>query len=445
MQETVFDLDHLPRTYFKLALPVMLGMVVTLVYNLADTWFIARTGITDLVAGVSLCSPVFTTLMAFGNIYGQGGSSLISRMLGKDDRDGVRRVSSFCFYVAIATGLVLAVPALALRRPLLGLIGADENTLPYADAYFSVMAAGAPIVILNFIHSNLLRCEGMSGLSMAGTAGGAVVNIILDPIFISVLGWGARGAAVASVIGYGCSDLFLLVMLRRKSRYLSVDVRACHVSGDELRQILLIGVTAALANLMSSLSLVLMNKYLAAYGSAKVAAMGIALKINMIAQCFLIGLSFGGVPLFGFLYGAGDRERLGKLTRFCLTFLCALAAALSLALILAAPALMRAFVRTEDIIADGTVMLRWQAAGTVCAAVVMLLTCVFQAAGRALPSFVLSVSRQGVVFIAVLAAAVTLAGYDGLLAAQAIADLVSALLALGLYAAAFGRRSRPAP
>ena len=438
-QETVFDLDHLPRTYFKLALPVMLGMVVTLVYNLADTWFIARTGVTDLVAGVSLCSPVFTALMAFGNIYGQGGSSLISRMLGQNDRDGVRRVSSFCFYMAIATGLVLAAPGLLFRRQLLALIGADVHTLPYAGEYFSVLVGCAPIVILNFIHSNLLRCEGMSGLSMAGTVGGAAVNIVLDPILISVLGWGALGAAIATVIGYACSDLFLLVMLRRRSRYLSVDIRACHVSGDELRQILLIGVSAALTNLMSSLSLVLMNKYLAVYGSGRVAAMGIALKINMIAQCFLIGLSFGGVPLFGYLYGAEDRMRLRKLTRFCLTFLCALAAALSLALALTAPALMAAFVRDGDIIAQGAAMLRWQTAGTVFAAVVMLLTCLFQATGRVVPSFILSVSRQGLVFIAVLAAARALAGYDGLLAAQAVADLLSAGLALGLYVSVFGK------
>ncbi len=441
MQQSVFDLDHLSRTYFKLALPVVLGMAVTLIYNLADTYFIARTGNTDLVAGVSLCAPVFTALMAFGNIYGQGGSSLISRMLGRNDRDGTARVSSFCFYAAIVTGLVLAVPAVLFRLPLLRLIGAKEATLPYASEYFTVLAGCAPIVILNFIHSNLLRCEGMSGLSMAGSVGGALLNIALDPIFISVLGLGARGAAIATVLGYVFTDVFLLVMLLRRSRYLSVVPRDCRVDRDELRQILGIGVTAAITNLASSLCLIVMNKYLAAYGSAKVAAMGIALKINMIGQSFLIGFAFGGVPLFGFLYGAEDKARLWQLIRFCLVFMCSLAAALSAGLILAARPLMGVFIHRADVIADGAVMLRWQAAGNVFAAAVMLLTCLFQAAGRMLPSFLLSVSRQGVVFLGVLAAAVALAGYGGLLAAQAIADLVSALLALGLYLAVFGRKN----
>lgn len=174
MEQQVFDLDNLPRTYFKQALPVVLGMVVTLIYNLADTFFIAQTGDTALVAGVSLCGPVFTALMAFGNIYGQGGSSLISRLLGRQDADGVRRVSAFCFYVAILTGFVLAVPMLLLRGPLLTLIGADAGTLPHAAQYFSILAAGAPFIILSFIHSNLLRCEGMATESMFGTASGAV-------------------------------------------------------------------------------------------------------------------------------------------------------------------------------------------------------------------------------------------------------------------------------
>ena len=437
MQQSVFDLDHLPRTYFKLALPVTLNMVVTLVYNLADTWFIARTGDTDLVAGVALCGPVFTALMAFGNIYGQGGSSLIARMLGRNDRDGVRRVSAFCFYVAIATGLVLAVGAMACRGPLLRLIGADRDTMPYASEYFSVLAGCAPIVILSFIHSNLLRCEGLAAPAVVGSIGGTVINIILDPLMISVWGWGARGAAIATVVGYACSDLFLLLVLLKKSRYMSVAPRQARVSGPELRQILAVGLTAAIANLASSLSLVVMNKVLAAYGSAKVAAMGIALKINMIGQLLLVGFSFGGVPLFGFLYGAEDREKLRRLTGFCLGFLCALAAGLSLVLVLAAAPLMRAFIDVPSVVADGAVMLRWQAAGNVFAAVVLLLTCLFQAAGKAGPALVMSLSRQGVVFVAVLAAAVPLAGYNGLLASQAVADALSAALGLALCRAVF--------
>ncbi|MCI8441208.1 MAG: MATE family efflux transporter [Provencibacterium sp.] len=439
MEQKVFDTSRLRSTYFAQALPVVLGSVVSLIYNLADTYFIAQTGDALLVAGVSLCSPVFILLMAFGNIYAQGGSSLISRLLGKNDRAGVRRVSAFCFYAAILTGLLLAAPMLLFHRPLLTLLGASGQTLPYAMPYYCILAAGAPLVVLNFIHANLLRCEGQATLSMLGTSGGAVLNIILDPIFISLFGWGAAGAAIATLCGYLFTNLFLLVVVLRRSSCLSVDCRRAHISGDSLRQILGIGVTAAIANLAQSASLILMNQFLLPYGSEKIAALGIVLKINMVVQMVLVGFSFGGVPLFGYLYGAKDFQKLHKLLRFCLRFLCSLALGISALLFLLAPQLVRLFIDSGSIVSDGAAMLRWQTAGSPFAAVVLLLTCLFQAAGKALPALLLSLSRQGVIFIAVLAAAVFIAQYQGFLAAQLTADLLSAALALLLYRRAFGR------
>ena len=186
--DSIFDLDHLYRTYFKMALPSVFGLMVSVVYNLADTFFIAQSNDTALIAGVSLCAPVFTALMAFGNIYGQGGSSLISRLLGQDDREGTGRVSSFCFYVALTTGVVLAALMMLFRVPLLGILGATAETMPHAEAYYTVLAIGAPATVLNFIHSNLVRCEGMATQSMIGSIGGTVINIILDPILITTVG-----------------------------------------------------------------------------------------------------------------------------------------------------------------------------------------------------------------------------------------------------------------
>lgn len=432
--DTFFDTEHLYRSYFKMAFPVVLGLVVTLVYNLADTFFIARTNDTDLIAGVSLCAPVFTALMAFGNIYGQGGSSLISRLLGRQDGESVRRVSSFCFYIALATGLVLAVLMTAFNRPLLLLLGADEDTLPHAFQYYIVLAVCAPIMVLSFIHSSLVRCEGMSTESMFGTVLGAVINIILDPILISAAGMGAMGAAVATVIGYFCSVLYFLRLLRKKSRCLSVRPSLCRVSGGELRQILGVGVTAALSNLMQSLCVIVLNQFLLPYGNDKIAAMGIVLKINMIAQLVLTGFAFGGVPLFGYLYGARLRDEMGKLVRFCLAFISALSLVLTALLCLFASPLMGAFVEDPAMIATGAEMLRWQAASTVFAGIVLLLTVLFQAMGKVGAAFVLSISRQGLVFVAALLVCVKLFAYDGVLMGQAAADVLSALIALGLLA-----------
>ncbi len=437
MEEKTFNTEKLVPTYLGQALPLVFSMVVTLVYNLADTYFIAQTNNALLVAGVSICAPVFTVLMAFGNVYAQGGSSLISRLLGQKDKESIRRVSSFCFYLAILTGIVLAVPMLLFQRPILSLMGASADTMPYAQEYYSIMAVGAPLVVASFIHSNLLRCQGFSGLSMVGTVTGSVVNIILDPIFISVLGWGASGAAFATLIGYLFSILFFLAAVLKKSNVLSINIRHWKITGSEIGQILSVGITAAVTNLATSVTVVVMNQFLLPYGDEKIAALGIVLKVNMIAQMLLVGFSFGAVPLFGYLYGAKDFKKLKQLLRFCLLFLCSLALVMTAALFLAAPHLMKFFIDDSNIIADGTVMLQWQAAGSVFAGIVLLFTCLFQATGKALPALLLSLSRQGVLFLAILAITVLVAGYQGFLASQATADLCSAGLALVLYRAAF--------
>lgn len=433
MKNEIFDTDHLYRTYFKMAFPVVFGLVVTLIYNLADTFFIAQTNNTSLIAGVSICTPVFNTLMAFGNIYGQGGSSLLSRLLGQGDLQGTKRISSFCFYISILTGAVLALLMIAFRHPLLTVLGATPDTAVYASQYYSVLALCAPVVVLSFIHSNLIRCEGLAFQAMLGNIIGTVINIILDPILIFVLGMGARGAAVATVIGYFCSDLYFLILLHKKKTCLSVSVSDFHVTSREVAQVFGVGVTAALTNLMQSLTVIVLNQSLLSYGNDKIAAMGIVLKINMIAQLVLTGFAFGAVPLFGYLYGGGRKAVIQKLLRFCLLFLSALSLFLTVVLFFASDQLMGLFVHDSDIISIGSEMLRWQVISTVFAGIVLLFTVLFQATGKLLPAFLMSISRQGVIFLISLLICVSLFHYTGILAAQAAADILSTLLALALF------------
>ena len=424
------DPEHLVASYFHLALPVVLSSIIMIVYNLADTYFIAQTGSALLVAGVSLCAPLFTILMAFGNIFGQGGSSLISRLLGKQEMDSVSKVSSFCFYVALGAGVVIGGGILLFRDPFLRLLGSSPDTLPYAREYGTVLLLGAPFIVVNFIHMNLLRCEGMSGLSMLGTVMGAAVNIILDPLLIP--GMGAAGAALATVIGYICSDALLLAVVLRRSRCLSV--KPClAISGTFLRDILSIGVTAAITNIASSVCLILLNQQLLQYGDAKIAAMGIVLKVTMIIQMVLVGFSFGGVPLFGFLTGAGEARKVQSLLRFCLRFLTGLSLIMTVLVMLGAGPLLGLITPDLQLIADGIPMLRWQVAGSVFAGIVMLSTCLCQASGKAIPALILSLSRQGILFAIVLLTAAAVAGYSGILASQCISDILSAMVAAGLF------------
>lgn len=437
-QNPALNTDRLIPTYFHLALPVVMGSIITIIYNLADTYFIAQTNNAKLVAGVSVCSPLFIILMAFGNIFGQGGSSLISRLLGRQDADNVSKVSSFCFFAALIAGTVIGGTMLLFRNPLLSLLGASSETLPYALEYGTVLMLGSPLIVVNFIHMNLLRCEGMSGLSMAGTAVGSVVNIILDPLMISSMG--AAGAAAATVIGYLCSDLFLLLIVVRKSMYLSVRP-VFRIAASRIRNIIAVGITAAITNLASSLCIIMVNQQLFPYGDEKIAAMGIVLKVSMIVNMIMVGFAFGGIPLFGFLIGSGQKEKLRQLLRFCLSFICLLALCVSTAVILAARPLISLITPDAELTALAVPMLRWQTAGCVFGGVVMLLTCLFQASGKALPAMILSLSRQGILFVLILFAAVRIAGYQGILVSQFAADLLSAALALALYTAIQKRSS----
>ena len=433
MNSELFDLEHLRRTYFRLSLPITVSLLVTLIYNIADTYFISQTGSEQVVAGVSLCYPLYLMVMALGNVYAQGGSSLISRMLGNKDTDTVRRVSAFCFYIAILTGAVLGVLLLVFQKPMLSLMGAQPDTFASAQEYYVVIAFGAPLSVLNYVHSNHLRCEGLSMQSMAGSIAGSVVNIILDPIFISGLGMGAMGAAAATVIGFLVTDAMFLFFVLRKSRFLSIHPKYCRVNLNEWNQIISVGITAAILNIAQSCSVIFLNQFLLPYGTGKIAAMGIVQKVSRIPLMVLTGLTFGGIPLFGYLYGAGNYGKLTELIRFCLKLLCGFSLAVTVFLMIFAPMIMPFFLNTGTVVQDGIGMLRWQILGTVFMSVTLLMTVLFQAMGKAGRAFCLSVSRQGVVFILMLVLCSMLFGYTGILAGQFAADTICAVMALFFF------------
>ncbi|MDO4619377.1 MAG: MATE family efflux transporter [Lachnospiraceae bacterium] len=433
MNNDLFTSMPVRKAYMKLAVPVVLSMVVTLIYNMVDTFFIAHTNNAALVAGVALCSPIFTLMIAVGDILGLGGSSVISRQFGMQKYDDGKKLSAFCFYGAIAEGLVIAALLFAFRTPVLNLLGADSTTLPHAKQYYSFLLLGAPAIILTFTPSNILRTEGLAKESMFGTVLGAVINMILDPVFIFGLQMGAAGAAIATVIGYICSDLFFIRVLLKKSKRLSSSISDVRVSRQKISEILAIGLPASITNLMQSICVALTNRTLLPYGTNHIAAMGIVMKVSMIAMLILVGFAYGAQPLIGYNYGSGDRKRLKAVLGFGYRFEIILALVFTAVLSVAAKPILGVFMNDTDIVRLGVPMLRLQQAGMAFMSVVLITTCAFQAAGKALGAFLLSVSRQGVIFALVLVIASHVFGYYGILASQAVSDLLTAGLALILY------------
>ena len=437
MENNIFESSKISKAYFTLAVPLVLSLVITLVYNLADTWFVARTGNTDLVAGVSLGAPILTLLMALGNIYAQGGSSLISRLLGMNDKENVKRISSFCFYGALITGAIFTFLLLAFKPAILVLLGADADTMSYADEYYTWLAIGAPVNVASFVHSNLLRAEGLSKESMIGSVVGTVINMILDPIFIFSLQLGAAGAAIATDIGFLSTTVLLAIITHKKSPNLSLDLRKIKVSAAHLGSIFGIGIPAALVNVLASICVVITNQFLLPYGNDKIAAMGIVLKVSMIGVLVITGFSFGGGPLFGYFYGAGNKEKLRELFKFTFRFMIILALVISAGIFIASDLLMKVMIDNDSIVASGSLMLRCQIVTMTFVAIVMLSTIICQSTGKMGASFILSISRQGIVFFIALIVMEKIAGYNGIILAQAVADVISAALAIFLLVRSF--------
>ncbi len=433
MENELFEHAPVQRAYFTMALPVVMGMVVNLVYNIVDTFFIARTQNAQLVAGVSLCAPIFTLMIALGDIFGLGGSSLISRLFGeKKDEEG-KRASGFCFYAAILCGVLVTILLLLLKTPVLHLLGATDETIGYAGQYYQYLALGAPFIIVALTPSNLIRTEGLALQSMAATILGAVVNIILDPVFIFGLNMGAGGAAIATVIGNAASVVLLVYFVRTKSRKLTVSPKNIKISGAAVVSILAIGIPASVTNIMQSCGIALTNRFLAGYGTEKVAAMGIAMKVNMIVVLVMVGFAFGAQPLLGYNYGAGNKKRLKEFIRFDLRVEIGFAVICALVLALLAPQFVRLFMKDESIVQSGSMMLRCLLISSPMIAVVLVFTTLFQAEGKALSALILSISRQGVIFACCIVVLKMLLGYMGVICAQAVSDVITGVIALALY------------
>ena len=432
MNNEIFETMPVPKAYIKLALPVMLSSVLMLVYNMADTYFIAATGNTDIVAAVSLCAPVFTFLIAIGDILGLGGSSFISRLLGSKKNDDARRLSVFCLCGSIVLGLIITLILMIAKNPILKLLGADPHTIGFASDYYTWIALGASVIIFSLVPTNLLRTEGLASLAMVGSMIGSIVNIILDPIFISVLGMGAAGAAIATVIGNICADIYYIYVIVCRSKCLSIDPRGFTISSAETREVLRIGLPSSITNIMQSLGVILLNNFLLPYGNDKIAAFGIVSKITMIVVMIMVAFSFGGQPLYGYLYGASNKDRFRKVMKFAYMLVCGLGLVLSCVLFLLAPVFVRFFIQDASFVELASSMLRTILFGMPFIGFTMVTTCIFQSTGKASGALALSAGRQGYIYACALFVLSALFGYSGVIAAQPAADILCSVLAFVL-------------
>jgi putative MATE family efflux protein len=433
MANELFEKAPIHKAYMKMAMPVVLGMIVTLVYNLVDTYFIALTGNTNLIAGVSICAPLFTLLLAIGDIFGIGGSSVISRLLGAGNEEESKKRSTFCFYTAIVVGIIFTIIMLIFKSGILHLLGATDQTYEYAAQYYQWLVLGSTFVIFSLVPTNLLRAEGAAMASMIGSIVGTVVNIILDPIFIFALGFGAAGAAMATVIGYITTCTIFVIYINKKSKILSMSLKGFSPEISPLYEVLIIGLPSSITNLMQTIGITLTNRFLQPYGNDYIAVMGIVLKIVNIAVLVLVGLSFGGQPIIGYNYGARNMDRLKKTIRFGMMVTGGTGAFLLMALSLFAHPIVSGFLKDEALIKMGVHMLRFQLLGMPLMGICLIFICTFQSTGKALSAFILSACRQGVVYLPVIIICNLILGVEGVIISQALSDVFTTVAAFTIF------------
>ena len=426
----LFEEAPVPKAVAVMAVPTMISMLVVVIYNMADTFFIGQTGDPMKVAAVSLATPVFMVFMALGNLFGIGGSSAISRALGEKKAERARNISSFCCYGSLGLGIFMALLFLAGMDGILKMIGASENTIGYARDYLTYIAFGGPFIMFGTAFGNILRGEGASKESMIGNMIGTVTNIVLDPVMILGLNWGVVGAAVATVIGNMAASGFYLIYFLRKKSSLSIRLKDFRAGERIAASVLAIGIPASLNNILMSCANIVLNLVLGRYGDTPVAAMGVAMKSNMLVVLLQIGLCTGIQPLIGYNYGARNKKRLLQVFRF--TGMCAVAVGtvLTVIMVLARQAVIQAFINDSEVIAYGIRMvIALQMSGPVLGILFLCINTI-QGMGKALPSLVLTVCRQGLIFIPFIFILNSLFGLEGAIYAQPAADFVSIILSL---------------
>lgn len=426
----LFEKASVPKAVATMAVPTMISMLVVVIYNMADTFFIGQTKDPLQVAAVSLATPVFMIFMALGHLFGIGGSSAISRALGERRKDRAWHISSFCCYGSLGLGVMVAVISVLGMEQILHLIGASENTIGFARQYLTIISIGAPTIMFSTAFANILRGEGASRESMVGNLLGTIVNIILDPVMILGLGWGVSGAALATIIGNIAACFFYISYYVRGKSMLSIHVKDFRMGEGIAASVAAIGIPASLNNILMSFANIILNQALVGYGDTPVAAMGVALKSNMLVVLLQIGLCVGIQPLIGYNYGSGNKKRLMQVFKFTGVVSVIMGMLLTLFMIIARKTMIQVFINDAEVVSYGIRMVVALQLSAPFIGILFLCINTIQGMGKALPSLVLTVCRQGLIFIPLIFILNAMLGLDGVIYAQPAADYLSILVGI---------------
>jgi len=427
--------EKVSKAINKMAAPAIIGMLVMAIYNVVDSIFVSWISEEGYeVAATQVVMPIMLIASSIGLALGMGGGSYISRLLGKNDKIEANKVASVSFFSGIVLGLIVTTINIILLEPILNLFGADVNTLELAKDYGQYIVIGYAFTILNMITNNLLRSEGSAKYSMIGMAIGSILNIILDPIFIFVFGWGIAGAAIATTLSQIVSTGILLSFYFRKKTIMRISPKDFKPSVSIYKEILKVGIPTFLRQMLVSVSIGILNNAASDISTDVVTAIGIITRVSMIPMYIVFGFGQGFQPVAGYNYGAGNKDRVIDSFKYAVKVSITIMAVSCLLFLVFGNVVFTIYNASESVTNYGLIGLKYYAIALLFMGISNTIAVFYQALGRGLEALILSVARQGLFFIPLILILPGVLGVDGVLISQAIADLLTVLLSIGLIA-----------
>ena len=435
-----FSKGSIPRIILTLAAPMTLAQLINVLYSVVDRMYLGRLPGHLALTGLGLTMPIVSILMGFANLCGMGGAPLCSICRGQGDDEEAEHILGNSFTLLLILGAAATLVFLLLKRPVLCLFGASEATFPYADAYLTIYLCGTLFVMVSLGMNPFINAQGFAKIGMMTVGLGAVVNIVLDPVFIFVLDMGVQGAALATVIAQGCSAVWVLKFLTGKRAILRLKFDCMALSARRVRKIVSLGLAGFFVNLTNSLVQVVCNTTLQAYGGdLYVGAMTIINSIREVVSMPVQGLSNGSQPVLGYNYGAGESRRVRQGIRFTSIVVVLYSAAAWAIIMLAPEAMIRLFTSEQPILDVGIPALRIYFSLFIIMSLQIAGQSVFTALGRSKNAIFFSLLRK-----AIINAPLTLLlpylgmGTDGVFVAEAVSQLIGGLACfLTMYAVVY--------
>lgn len=432
----LFERMPVPRAVIKLIIPTVISQIITVIYNMADTFFIGQMNDPNQVAAATLVMPPFFMLTGIANLFGIGGASIISRCIGVGNREKARKCAAFSIWTSAVVALIYGLLIYFLRSMIFPFLGADKNTFEYCTEYVLwTIGIGSVPTVMNTCLAHLVRAEGYSGESSFGVALGGVLNILLDPLFMFVMKLGLIGAAVATMLSNAVAAAYFIILLHRNRErtVIKFSPRNYTLCNGIPREILLVGFPSFVMTIMSIFSNTVLNKMVVSYSNQAISGMGIAKRIDMLAFAIANGMTQGVLPLIGYNYAARNYPRMRSTIKTAFTYSLVVATAGAVALFVCAVPVVRFFIDDAETVSYGQYFLRIICITCPAISVTMMIISVFQATGQKTKPMILSTLRKGgfdVPFMFIMNAA---AGANGIPWATPISDVLAMSVAIALF------------